>query len=372
MNKKVYSIVLNNFTHDNRVLKENLTLKKNGFNLIIVALHENGLPEKERVEDLPVHRIKLVSKNWSKHPIIQIFKYIEFVIRVLFLYHDADIYHCNDLNALPIGVLVKIFFNQKAIIVYDAHEYEIERDGMNKLSRAFCHLLEGILIKTADKVITVSKSIAIEYSKLYNIRLPYLVLNCPNYIQVKRHDLFRQELGIREDQKIFLYQGGLSKARGLDKLLTYFSNQSNDEKVIVFMGYGPMEQEIKNCNSKNVFFHKAVNQDVLLNYTSSADCGIFVYDNLCKSFYYCLPNKLFEYLHAGLPVIVSNLYELGNFVRDNKIGIVTNSTSLSDINAAISDFDKLDLNELKTNARNIAKTHCWAEQEKILLEVYGF
>ncbi len=368
--KNIVSIVLNNFTHDNRVLKENLSLSQNGFKPIVVALHEGNLPTHEFFNGIETYRIKLLSKNWSKNPCIQAIKYIELIFRFIFMFKNADIYHCNDLNALPLGILAKLVFNRKARIVYDAHEYEIERTGMGKKTRLFAHLLEGILIKFADLVITVSDSIANEYARLYNMKKPALVLNCPAYKPFVKHDLFREELGIRKDQKIFIYQGGLSKERGLDKLLDYFSSLKDDSKVIVFMGYGSMEKEIKECKSPNVYFHAAVSASVLLKYTSSADYGVFVYENHCKSIYYCLPNKLFEFMHAGLPVIVANLYELSRFVKNNEIGVVAENTSKESIEIAISKIEKLDYQKMSQNALNIAKEYCWENQEKNLIRKY--
>ena len=368
--KKVVSIVLNNFTHDNRVLKENISLAQNGFKTTVVALHEGNLPIHEYQNGIETSRIKLLSKNWSKNPCVQVLKYIELVLRFIFSFKDADIYHCNDLNSLPLGILAKFIFNPKAKIVYDAHEYEIERTGMSKSTRLFAHLLEGILIKFADLIITVSDSIANEYAKLYKIKKPTLVLNCPNYKPIKKFDLFREELSIRKDQKIFIYQGGLSKDRGLDKLLDYFSSLKDDKKVIVFMGYGPMEKEIKQSKSPNIYFHNAVSGSELLKYTSSADYGVFVYENNCKNIYYCLPNKLFEFLHAGLPVIVANLYELSSFVKSNDIGVVAESTSRESLQKAINEIENIDYQKMSQNALNLAKDYCWENQEKELIKAY--
>jgi hypothetical protein len=101
--KKVVSIVLNNFKNDSRVLKESISLQNAGYDVRVVALWEDGVEEKEIVQNIPVHRIKLKSKNWSKNKLVQLIKYFEFLYKVSREYKNADIIHCNDLNALPVG-----------------------------------------------------------------------------------------------------------------------------------------------------------------------------------------------------------------------------------------------------------------------------
>lgn len=370
--KKVISIlVLNSFTHDNRVLNENLSLLNNGYKSVVVAQYNEKLPQHEFISGIEVFRLKLLTKNWPKNLFFKIIKYLEFMLRFLQMFNDADIYHCNDIEALPLGFFVKFLFNRKAKIVYDAHEYEIERSDISRSVRPVFHFIEGVLIKHADLVINVSNSIADEYERLYKIDKPKLVLNCPKYKPLNKTNLLREELGIRNDQKIFLYQGALSSIRGLKKLLTCFSDIKDDKNVVVFMGYGSLEDEIKNCKSRNVYFHEAVSPQYLLDYTSSADYGVFICDSICKSYYYCLPNKLFEYLHAGLPVIVSDLYELGEFVRSNKVGLVCRDTSINNIQKAIDDILLLDYNALSKNALEVAKRFCWDKQEKVLISEYA-
>jgi len=142
---KVTSIVLNNFKNDSRVLKENISLQKAGYDVKVVALHEEPLKEFEEVENIPVHRIKLKSRGWSKNKFVQLFKYFEFIYRVIKQYKNSDIYHCNDLNSLPIGVIIKKFFNKDAKIVYDAHEYETERNGLSGIQKTMTKKLENYL-----------------------------------------------------------------------------------------------------------------------------------------------------------------------------------------------------------------------------------
>ena len=371
--KKVTLIVLNNFKNDSRVLKEAISLQNIGYQIKVVALHEDTLGEFDTVSNISVHRIRLKSKEWSKKRFIQLVKYFEFIYKVVKEYKHSDILHCNDLNALPIGVIVKKFFNKSAKIVYDAHEYEInDRPNESKYSIKIKYFFEKWLIKYADRVITVSDAIAKEYVKLYDIEKPALVLNAPPYVSIKKKNIFRETFNISEDKTIFLYQGGLSNGRGIEILLETFKQMKNSKSVIVFMGYGVLENIVVESSQEyeNIYYHKAVSPTILLNYTSSADFGILFYENNCLNHYLCSPNKMFEYLMAEIPVVVSNLYEMRRLVENSSIGIVAKENSPKGLNIAIKEATQLDRQKLHNNIQKVKTIYNWEEQEKILLKVY--
>ena len=316
--------------------------------------------------------LKLKSRDWSKNKVVQLVKYFEFIYRVVKKYKNSDILHCNDLNTLPIGVIIKKFFNYDAKIVYDAHEYEInDTPNESKYKIRIKYILEKFLIRYVDKVITVSDSIANEYVKLYGIEKPAVVLNTPSYTEIEKKNIFRKFFDIDEQQAIFLYQGGLSKGRGIEILLEAFKSQTTNA-VIVFMGYGPLQKLIIEVSKeyKNIYFHKAVSPEVLLDYTSSADFGILFYENNCLNHEFCSPNKMFEYIMAEIPVIVSNLYEMKRLVESNKIGTVAKENTPEGLKAAIEEAIKLDKEKLKTNIQKLKTIYNWEEQEKVLFSVY--
>ena len=371
--KNVLSIVLNNFTNDSRVLKEGLSLKKDDYIVTVVALHESDLLEIEEIQGLPVNRMRLKSRGWPKWKPIQLLKYLEFIFRVMVAYRNkVDIVHCNDLNALPVGVLLKKISKNKLKIVYDAHEYETETNGSKGIEKKLKKGIESFLIRYADQVITVSDSIANEYAKLYAIPKPHLVLNCPHYRKIKKQNIFREQLNIRDDQTIFLYQGGLSKGRGIELILEVFSQFKEDGNVLVCMGYGPLERMIqeKEVNTTTIFFHPAVTPEVLLQYTSSADYGISFIEDACLSYRYCLPNKMFEYLMAGLPVLTSNLFEMKRLVEAYQVGVVAKENTVDGFVAAVKTSLEMDSQQIKANVEKVKKDFCWEKQEKILLGIY--
>jgi len=367
-------ISLTNVKNESRLFKETTSLVNNNvFSFIqIVGLNENGLKKRSTLQDnIKIDRIDLRSRNLPKNILFQLLKYLEFMFVILFKYKNYDVITIHSLGLLPIGVLYKFFNRSK--LVYDAHEYETETQGLAGIRKKLSKFVEKQLIKYCDKVIVVSASIANEYKRLYPfMEKPTLVLNTPPFKKIQKRDIFRETLNISKDKTIFLYQGGLSSGRGIEILLDTFKSIYDEKSVIVFMGYGSLEDLIKASEKtyKNIYFHKAVAPDVLLDYTSSADFGISTIEDSCLSYRYCLPNKIFEYLMAEIPVIVSNLYEMKRLVEKNNIGVVAQENSPNGLKEAILKAVQMDKEELQQNIQEVKEVYNWEEQEKVLLDVY--
>ena len=185
MNRKniiVSNIVLNEFTNDARVLKTSQSLSHAGYTVSVIAIHKPGLKIKEHNHSFAIERIKLFTRPWPKYKPIQFLKYFEFIVRLLCSYRKSDICHCNDLHALPVGLLIKLL-GQNVKVIYDCHEHETELNNLNGLEKKLKKVFESFLIRFADEVITVSNSIAIDYQGLYDLPKPHLVLNCPVYCE---------------------------------------------------------------------------------------------------------------------------------------------------------------------------------------------
>jgi glycosyltransferase involved in cell wall biosynthesis len=285
---------------------------------------------------------------------------------------EGDILHCNDLNALPVGTISKLL-RRKQKVIYDAHEYETETMNMQGWRKKGAILLERMLIGYADRVITVSESIAEAYVKRYGIVKPALILNTPLYVNnVSKRDLFRKRFDIAPNQVIFLYQGSLSAGRGIEHLIEAFTMLGDTSAVIVFMGYGPLEEYLqeKARTYRNIFLHEAVAPEKVLEYTSSADFGFSMIEDCCLSYRYCLPNKLFEYAMAEIPVIVSNLPEMRRIVRHNGIGIVLEKDDPQCIVRAVSNAIEKGSERFLPALKRFKRTYCWEEQEKALIKIY--
>ncbi len=366
---------MNEFTNASRVLKQvNSLINNNLFQKItIIALGSEKLPENERIsEKIEIRRLRLRTRGLPKNLFFQIIKYIEFFCRCVLLLHKfkPSVINAHSLAVLPISVFCKFIFKNK--VVYDAHELETETNGSSGFRKRANKWLENKLINQIDMMIVVSDSIASWYTNEYNISRPTVVLNAPNKYELKYKNKFRQNLNIRDDQIILLYQGVLMAGRGVHLIVDAFKSRKDDKVVIVFMGYGDLDLYVKNASSSNsnIFYFPAVAPNILLDYTSSADLGIAIIENTCLSYYYCLPNKLFEYAMAGLPVLASNMKEMSDFVINNNMGIVINDFSEEGINHSIDNLLKQDLISMKANAYKVACENAWEVQELKMIAAY--
>lgn len=368
-------ISLTEMRNESRVLKETNSILNDNIasKVYIASLHADDLDEEKIYKDnLILNRFKLSSRKLSKNLFVQVFKYFEFIYRVTLFYRKKDIKMVNihAIALLPLGVLLKYLY--RATLVYDTHELETETNGGNGLRKKLAKFMEKSLIKKCDIVFVVSENIADWYAKEYNIKRPIVVKNAPRLIDSKKTNHFRENLNIKDNSIIVLYQGGLSKGRGVDLLLESFKQRDDDKVVIVFMGYGQLEEEIKIASKENnnIFFHPAVAPEIVLDYTSSADIGISFIENTCLSYYYCLPNKLFEYAMAGLPVIVSNMKEMRELVEKYEMGIVVEDDKIKSMNSAIDKILESDIKQMKQNARRCAEENSWEQQEIKMIDEY--
>ncbi len=374
MKKKILNVLFNDFTNDNRVLKESRSLQNNSYEVRLLATHfKKELAKRETIENFKIERLNTGKLNFLPLSLII------FWIKIVFIYNKEDIIHANDLYALPPAVFIKRFINKRVKIVYDCHEHETEgRIYLDKpYMKFFAKFFERKLIYMVDEVITVSESIAQDYVQMYRIKKPALVMNCPvlKNERGKNYDLFREQFGISKDKTIFLLQGGYMPGRGYKRLIEVFKEMEkiNPNLVLVFLVYGEGTEELKEAikDSKNMYWHEKVPVLEYMKYVKSADWGILLLENLCRSYDFSLPNKLFDYIGGGLPVIVSNLKELSNFVEKNKVGYIVDSSLINNVAKILKNIDHKSKLKFSKNLIATSVKYSWEEQEKVLLKIYN-
>jgi len=288
----------------------------------------------------------------------------------------ADVYHSHDLTTLPIGYIAKRRTGGK--LVYDSHELFTELHYVRRVERLRFRLLERRLIHRADAVITVNEFIAEELSKRYGIGLPGVVMNCPPIAtqgDEQYSSSLRESLGLDGTVPIIVHVGILSRARGSEKLISAvpFLNHG----VIVFLGWGAEESNLKELVMQRgledrVLFAPPVAPDQVVGHISSAQAGVILPLNVSLNHYYATPNKLWECMSAGLPVVGSNFPALKAIVEGYRLGRTCNSEDPEDIAAAINWVlaDKERYEKMRKNALEAAKIFNWENETEKLLEVY--
>ena len=365
-------ICLNNFKYPSRVLRQVTTLARLDYieNIFVASLSEDKIDTYKN--KIFFNGFTLKTKKYAKFYLLKFINYIEFTFKVLFFYKKKKIkiVNAHSLIVLPICYLFKLIHGAK--IIYDTHELETEKNGLSGSRKKLYKWIEYLLIKKVDHIFVVSENIAGWYEKTYNIARPTVLFNAPNIEYPKKTNYFRDTFHLRDDQIIILYQGLLGTNRGIKILLETFKRRINDKIVIVFMGYGKFDKEIQSTakSYNNIFFHKAVPPDMLINYTASADIGLATIENNCLSYNFCMPNKLFEYVMAGLPVISSNVKEMADFIKKYQNGVVIENNTVESLNQAIEQLLSMDFEVLKQNAKKVVIDYSWEQQEIKMIPIY--
>ena len=366
-------------SNESRLLKEFESIEMLGLSksIIFLGIAAQGYSSLEKITDeVTIHRLPLISSGIKVRIFAKLFSLLEYQIRAFFwvFMRRATQLHCHSLMVLPVGVLLKIFGKTHRLI-YDAHELETERAGLTGFSRRASKWLERVLIESVDHVIVVCEPIADWYRHAYGLENISVIRNIPKRKDtLVKADIFRVKFTIPEEHIIFIYQGIISDARGIRGILEVFS-QAHADRHVVFMGFGSGVDLVKKFASKyaNIHYQEAVEPTEIVSYTSSADIGIFFLTNdiaISLSYKYSLPNKFFEYLQAGCPVLVSDsLSHMTDIVNRNHLGWSKRST-IEDMLEFVNDIDKANIASKISATQKYMAQNCWEHDASALIEVF--
>ena len=239
--------------------------------------------------------------------------------------YPAKVYHASDLYALP--AMCAAARQHAGSLVYDARElypHVASTIGRPWVS-ALWHTIEKRYIRRTDAVFTVSDPIAEKIARTYDVPRPSVLHNVPVYSKAQPAHTLRAAAGIEPDSVVLLHQGNIQKHRGCEYLLDAMLSVRG--AVLVFLGGGPMKPCLQQLTLERhvmnrVRFLNSVPPTDLLPLTACADIGITLLEGTCLNHRLALPNKLFEYLMAGLPVLASNLPGIGGLVKRFDVGRV--------------------------------------------------
>lgn len=358
--------VINDLVTDNRVNKTCKVLQECGYDVTLIGRklkHSLPLPD----WNFKAERMKLVFSKGTAF-------YLFFNLRLFFklLFKKADLLYANDLDTLLPNYLVSKIKNIP--LIYDSHELftEVPELQHSTLKRNMWKTLERFIVPKLKHCITVNESIATIFEEQYKTKF-YVVRNIPDTLE-KFILKTKQELNLPLDKKIILLQGaGINIDRGAEELIDAM-NFVNDA-VLYIIGSGDVWNTLKDrvkhqkLEPKIVLIHKIPKQE-LRHYTHHADLGVSIDKNTNRNYYYSLPNKLFDYIHAGVPILASRLpeiekiilhYNIGDFIEDHKP-----ATMAHKLNEMLSSSK---LKAYKQNTAQAAAELNWETEKKRLMEV---
>ena len=362
--KKVSLSVINDLVTDNRVNKVAASLQKMGFEPVLIG---RLLPESHIVKrDYETHRMKLLFRKGAMF-------YLEYNLRLFFhlLKSKVDVFVSNDLDTLPANYLASRI--KRKPLVYDSHEYFTEVPELigRPVVKAIWTWLEKLLVPKVDAAYTVCDSIAEVYRDLYKVEFK-VVRNLPVCSQVEKMEHPEDS---ESQPKVILYQGALNLGRGVGTAIRAMKYLEGVELWLA--GDGDLTSQLKELVvemklESKVKFLGRLPLHRLHEVTRQADLGISLEEDLGLNYRFALPNKLFDYIQAGVPVLVSNLPEMRHIVDHYQIGTIAETYQWKAVSELMKTalFDEEKRYGWKQNLPKAANELCWENEEDVLRQLY--
>ena len=415
--------VRNTFEHDARVLKEGSTLSEAGYDVELVAVQAPGLPTTEVREGVQVTRVdaqplpmKLFlavqgtlarARDGSSGAVVRVptqpsahagipfrarrlagllrplaekayasLAWCKFYRRSLRVGLDrpADLYLAHDLDTLPIACRARA--RAGGHLIYDSHEIFAELVVHSPLARRRWMWIERRLLKHVDTILMSSPGHAEVFAAQHGVSPPPVIRNVPRSSAATAGEPpdLRRELGIPSDRRIAIYIGGILPHRPLEWVLE--SARHVEGCVIVAIGpsYPPylasLERFIRDHELvESVRLRPPVPPTDVVRYAAAADVGIIPFLNTTPNNYQGLPNKIFEYLAAGIPVVGSDFPQIRAVIERYGVGRTFDPRDPYGIASAISEvlWSSGRYDEMRRNAAAAAAELNWETEAKKFL-----
>jgi glycogen(starch) synthase len=297
----------------------------------------------------------------------------------------ADVYHGHDLTGLPAAVFAQRAYGGR--IVYDSHELYMESGatlGRPRWARAWLARRERAWAARAVALVTVNQAIADALATELKVERVVVVHNCPprQATEILPNDRLRVAAKIPADSPVVLYQGGLRPGRGIKALAESILETGLEGVHLCYLGFGPLRDEVAALERAPRFQGRLhlldpVAPDEVVSWVASADVDAIPIQATNRSYALSTPNKLFEALAAGVPIVASDLPGIRSIVVDDPDGPLGEICDPTDP-AAIGDAIKTIL-ALSPEAREDLAARCrkaardrwnWETESAKLVELY--
>ncbi|MDG1475821.1 MAG: glycosyltransferase [Vicingaceae bacterium] len=285
---------------------------------------------------------------------------------IFLLFTDSAILWSNDLDTLPSNYIISKWKNVK--LVFDSHEYFTEvpelinRPTIQKIWKG----IERKILPKITHVITVSQSIVNLFEKEYNIKVQ-LLRNVPS---IKKEITEVENIKVA-GKKTIIYQGAINVNRGIEQMVLAMLHI--DDATLYIAGSGDISEKIKtlivtNELSKKVIMLGKIPLEKLHSYTTQADLGLSLEEDAGLNYRFALPNKLFDYIQAEIPVLVANLPEMEKLAKQYEVGSVIENHSPEHIAKKIKGMlaNQEQIDTWKTNCTKAAQELNWEKETQFL------
>jgi len=379
--RTVVVIRLNDMTRDIRTQREATALAEAGMEVTVLALRSDGLPDVDDSGPFKLRRVANETTASWRSPATKL-KQLRSRSRAL---ADAacalrpSIVHGVDTDTL--AVAIRVGKRTGARVIYDAGELYPDMLLANRAHvpapvLAYWRAVERRFVPQADVVVTVGEAVGGEIRRRFGVE-PVVIRSVPVLEAPAGRALLRDELGLAEHQVVLLYQGLINYGRALTDVIDAVAQVP--DIVFAIQGYGPLlDSVVAHARdvgvSDRVRYMGVAPMDMLHAYASGADIGDVVLENVSLNNFFAAPNKLYQYLMAGIPVLGSDFPEIRRIVSEGDCGELCDPGSEQSIVDALRAFVALGPSAraaMGQRARHLAETrYNWDIEKAKLLEVY--
>lgn len=365
--QKIIVLVSNDLSTDQRVRKMCNSLINLGYSIELVG---RLLPDSRPLNRS--YKTKRFKLWFNKGGLF----YANLNIRLFFylLFSKYDRIHANDLDTLLPAYLISRIRNKT--LVYDTHEIFTEvPEIQGRWVKKVWVLIENTLFPKLKYVITVNQSIAEFYQIKFDRNNILIIRNIPETQSIEKTQS-RIDLDLPTDQFILIVQGaGINVDRGTEEVL--LALKQLDGVLLLIVGSGDAVPKLKKMSvmeqlEDRVKFVPRLPYEQMMQYTMNADLGISVDKPTSLNYEFSLPNKIFDYIRARIPVLVSDLIEVATVVKEFEIGTIIENIEPSEIADVIRKFQNNSgpSEQLKENLKKASAELNWENDAKILEEIY--
>ncbi|MGE0076340.1 MAG: glycosyltransferase [Bacteroidales bacterium] len=351
MNRIVRAYATSDLVTDQRVHRTAMAMSNAGFDVIVTGRK----PTLSTINNKP-YKIRYIRSTVSKGPLFYVL--FNFRIFVNLVFSKFSLAYANDLDTLP-GCWLASVIRFKPL-VYDSHELFSEVPELigHPIKKMIWRLTERICIKKASVVFAVSDGVAQELKRRYRIA-PIVVRNVPIKKEIE---------SFKDKRPTLIYQGALNVGRGIELAIDVMNYLTCYRLIII--GTGDIEIQLRKRMLDQKLFDRVefvgrVKPHDLHKLTCTAWLGLSLEEDMGLNYRYALPNKVFDYINAQVPVLVSNLPEMRKLVEDYNVGIVATSKNAPELANQIADFfeDKKLRAQMEINLQKASMELNWGKEE---------
>jgi len=312
--------VINDLSTDQRVHKHCMLLAAVGYQVSLVG---RVLPTSAPLATRS-YGTKRFRLPWHRGPLF----YAVYNVRLMahLLRHRPGLVFSNDLDTLPAAYMSAWLTG--AHLIYDSHEFFTEVPELEgRFALKVWLWLEGMMLPKLKHPFTVNRSIADEYEKRYGLRMG-VIRNVPNRIAWPEVLPTRNELGLPDGKTLIVLQGaGINMHRGAEEAVMAM-RQLNDALLLI-IGSGDVIETLKQMVDEygireRVRFMGRMPYEQMMLHTRLCDIGLTLDRDTNLNYRYSLPNKVFDYIQAGVPVLATDLPEVSRVVVGHDVGMTIN------------------------------------------------